>query len=172
MTSVPDEELIDAVVARRDRRSFDELYRRHADRHYRFLLKLTAGERELADDLFQDTWLIAFTRLSRFEARSRFFTWLAGISLNLARAFWRKKGREEELPELEGTDGSGTEAALDAEAILANLAPGYREVLVLHSEGYTHEEIGNILSISDGTSKSQLARARQAAERLIKGKKA
>jgi RNA polymerase sigma-70 factor (ECF subfamily) len=52
---------------------------------------------------------------------------------------------------------------VDLERAIAALPPGYREVLVLHDvEGYTHAEIGTLLGLDAGTSKSQLARARQA----------
>ena len=50
----------------------------------------------------------------------------------------------------------------------AQLPDGYREVLILHDiEGYTHEEIGNLMGIHNGTSKSQLSRARRAVRRWL-----
>jgi len=61
-----------------------------------------------------------------------------------------------------GSTAPPAEDALDVERALARLPPGYRAVLVLHDlEGYTHSEIARVLGIEPGTSKSQLARARQ-----------
>jgi RNA polymerase sigma-70 factor (ECF subfamily) len=62
---------------------------------------------------------------------------------------------------------------IDLERVIAMLPDGYREVLILHDiEGYTHEEIGTLLGVESGTSKSQLARARRAVRvRLAKAGK-
>ena len=71
--------------------------------------------------------------------------------------------REEPVPEREPPPpwSNGAEPDLDLERGVAGLAPGYREVLLLHDvHGYSHEEIGNLLGIDPGTSKSQLSRAR------------
>lgn len=61
-------------------------------------------------------------------------------------------------------------ARIDVERALADLPAGYREVVVLHDvEGYTHREIGELLGIEEGTSKSQLARGRTRLRRLLDG---
>jgi RNA polymerase sigma-70 factor (ECF subfamily) len=65
--------------------------------------------------------------------------------------------------EVEGSIEAEPDWQMDLERAIAQLAPGYREVLVLHDvEGYTHEEISAQLGISAGTSKSQLFNARRA----------
>ena len=57
---------------------------------------------------------------------------------------------------------------MDLQRALAGLAPGFRMVLVLHDvEGYTHDEIATLLEIDEGTSKSQLSRARAAMRRAL-----
>ena len=57
---------------------------------------------------------------------------------------------------------------LDLETAIAALAPGFRSVLVLHDiEGFTHDEIGSMLGLAPGTSKSQLARARQRVRSML-----
>jgi RNA polymerase sigma-70 factor (ECF subfamily) len=69
--------------------------------------------------------------------------------------------------------GSGREARLDLDKALETLPPGARAVFVLHDvEGYKHEEIGGMLGVSPGTSKSQLHRARQTLRGLLLKKKA
>jgi RNA polymerase sigma-70 factor (ECF subfamily) len=62
---------------------------------------------------------------------------------------------------------------MDLQAAIAQLPDGARQVFVLHDvEGYKHEEIGNLLGVSPGTSKSQLHRARQTLRGLLLKKKA
>lgn len=75
------------------------------------------------------------------------------------------------LDDSHGDNGTVLPASLarvDVERALAALAPGFREVLVLHDiEGYTHEDIAVMLGVQPGTSKSQLSRARAAMRRAL-----
>ena len=162
---------ISRLARTRDARAFDRLYASNADRLYRFVLRLTCGDRSLADDVFQETWVVAVTRLASFERRSSFFGWLAGIAVNKLRSSVGSARWSEPLEDV--SDGSEPElhadARLDAEALLTQLPPGYRAVLVLNAEGLTHAEIGRALDITEGTSKSQLSRARRAARGLVTG---
>src|SRR5262249_28804834 len=143
------------------------LYSAHAPRLFLFLLRLSGGHRAEAEELLQETWIRAAERLGAFRWESKLSTWLHGIAWNARRESIRTRGpTEAPLPEdAAGTragagDGSG-EARLDLERALRELPEGYREVLLMHDvEGYTHEEIGALLGISPGTSKSQLSRAR------------
>jgi RNA polymerase sigma-70 factor (ECF subfamily) len=96
-------------------------------------------------------------------------TWLGGIAINCARELWREgRGRDEahdeerdEVPVARGSP-AGPEDRIDLERAIERLPQGYRQVFVLHDvEGYTHEEIGGLLGIEAGTSKSQLSHARR-----------
>lgn len=143
------------------------LYHRHTPGLLR-LAQLLAERRDDADDLVHDTWLRAARGAARFAERSQVRTWLTGILLNCIRE-WRRaemRAREVELPDdLAQADPDPPPHAdrLDLERVVAALPPGYREVLLLHDvEGYTHAEIGDLLGIEAGTSKSQLSRARRA----------
>ena len=119
----------------------------------------------------QDTWFRAARGLSRFHWESAFRSWVTGIALNRFRELARRKGRR--IAEVEGdwegaVTAADSEGRLDLERALELLPPGFRTVLVLHDvEGLTHEEIGERLGIADGTSKSQLHRARRAMRRLL-----
>ncbi len=106
--------------------------------------------------------------LERFRWQSAFSTWLQGITLNVCREAFKRRGR---LPAVELDDAlvaangaaPGDGRPIDLERAIRALPDGYREVLVLHDiEGYTHEEIGRQLGITAGGSKSQLSRARRA----------
>jgi RNA polymerase sigma-70 factor (ECF subfamily) len=149
-----------AFLARRDESSFLALYRRHTPYLYRLALRLVGARRGDAEDAVQETWLRAASRLGDFRGEAALRTWLAGIAINCCRELVRARRRDESAPEEAALCGM---ADVDLERAIARLAPGFREVLVLHDlEGYTHEEIGARLGIAAGTSKSQLARARRA----------
>jgi RNA polymerase sigma-70 factor (ECF subfamily) len=140
---------------------------------YALLLRLTAGDVARAEDCLQDAWMRAIAGLDRFAWRSSLRTWIRGIAINCWREGWRDDRRaplrlvegherEPEPPEVSPLDVIALERAV------ADLPDGYRAVLVLHDvEGFTHEEIGEVLGIVPGTSKSQLARARAAVRRSL-----
>lgn len=166
-----DRELVRAFVERRSERAFRELYRRHTPRIHRFVVRLLGG-RPHAEDVLQETWLRAARALADFRFEARLRTWLMGVALNVCRELSRR--RELDVPietapaEAEGDDrraGSPLER-IDLEATIATLPAGFRQVLLLHDlEGHTHREIALLLGIEEGTSKSQLARARAALRR-------
>jgi len=166
-----DRELADRVVSSGDEAAFQALYVRHTPRVYGFLLRLTGGNAMEAEDLMQETWLRAARGLTRFQWKSAFRTWLMGIALNQFRELARRRGRR--ITTVEGEWEAPGEMAepgcrIDLERALRLLPPGFRTILVLHdAEGFTHREIGKRLGISDGTSKSQLHRARTAMRRLL-----
>lgn len=169
-----DRDLVEAFVERRDGRAFDALYDRHTPRLYRLALRLAGGEESSAMDLVHDTWVRAAGKLGQFAWRSQFSTWLGGILINEHRAGMRAWRREVEAPPGEDWAGAddrrltGTVDRVALERAIAGLPPGYRQVLVLHDvEGYTHEEIGSLLAIEPGTSKSQLSRARSQLRRAL-----
>jgi RNA polymerase sigma-70 factor (ECF subfamily) len=169
-TDLEDRQLVSGFLRRREEKAFRALYRRHAPSLDRIVLRLTRGRREDAEEILQNTWFRAIERLSGFRWESSLKSWLTGIAINCWRELNRRAGRIDaiqdpmrvedldELPRLNGTVGR-----IDLERAIAGLPEGYREVLVLHDiEGYTHNEIGYILGIEAGTSKSQLSHARRA----------
>lgn len=147
------------------------MYERHSAYLYRFALRLTAGDDDVAQDLVHDAWVRAIQRLAQFEWRSRLRTWLAGFVLSLWRERQRETNHEIALADSQSSDSEPWREPLnriDVERALASLAPGFREVLVLHDvEGYTHEDIAIMLGVQPGTSKSQLSRARAAMRRAL-----
>jgi RNA polymerase sigma-70 factor (ECF subfamily) len=161
-----------AVASRRDDRAFDALYHRHTPRLYRLALRLCGGSEVEAQDVVHDAWVRAVERLAWFEWRSAFPTWLAGIAIRCARERIRERNRHDALDDdtmpADEAPLRGAFDRIDLERAIGRLPPGYRQVLVLHDvEGYTHEEIGDLLYIDPGTSKSQLSRARGAMRRQL-----
>ncbi len=166
-----DRELARLVTEEGDEVAFRSLYRRHNPRIHRFVLRLVGNDGQEAEDILQETWLRAARALDGFRWESALSSWLSGIALNRVRELARKKKRS--LVEVEGewelpVRAEDSEGRIDLERALEILPPGFRTVLVLHDvEGYTHQEIGNQLGITDGTSKSQLHGARKAMRRLL-----
>jgi RNA polymerase sigma-70 factor (ECF subfamily) len=165
-TDEPDLSLVKKFLRAGDEQAFRELYRCHTPVLYLLALRLVGGREADAQDLIQDMWIRACHGLSEFEWRSSLRTWLAGILINRAREFNREGRQRETEPmpdELPPATTVGREERIDLEQAIARLPVGYRHVLVLHDiEGYTHEEISRLLSITVGTSKSQLFHARKA----------
>ena len=162
-----DRVLADAVARSGDETAFRALYRRHTPALYRLALRLGGGDGPWAEELVQRAWIRAVEGLSSFAWRSSLSSWLGGIAINCARELWREARMRSETALAEEIPVASPrllapEERIDLERAIERLPAGYREVFVLHDvEGYTHEEIGGLLGIESGTSKSQLSRARQ-----------
>lgn len=153
----------------RDEAAFRELYRATSPAVYGFLMRLT-GAPDAAQELMQETWVRATSRLAEFRFESSLATWLRGIALRC----WHEARRPglNQVP-LESDDAFESvqpshASAVDLASAVAALPDGYRAVIVLHDvEGYTHEEIAEQLGIDAGTSRSQLSRARERLRRAL-----
>jgi RNA polymerase sigma-70 factor (ECF subfamily) len=166
-----DRQLVSAYLRDREENAFRALYRRHSSLLYGSILRLARGDAEEAQELLQLTWIRAAENLHRFRWESSLRSWLTGIAINCHRDALRRRKRRrtdpiesvtiEALPSLPRSHREI--GRLDLERAIAQLPDGYREVLLLHDvEGYTHDEIGEMMGIRNGTSKSQLSRARRA----------
>jgi RNA polymerase sigma-70 factor (ECF subfamily) len=167
---VTDRALADALLLDGDELAFRQLYQRHTPRLYQVALRVVGGAEHDAEDVVQETWIKATEKLGTFRWEAAFATWLTGIGLNVARQLLRKRGRWVELdaaPEPWRPPPHDAER-IDLERAIALLPAGYRTVLVLHDvEGYRHEEIGEMLGVSTGTSKSQLFNARRSLRQAL-----
>lgn len=132
-------------------------------------LRLSRGAEEEAREIVQETWVRVAGRLGTFRWESSLRTWLISIALNCARERARAVGRETAVADVEAAGSFATVPSvgptsvepIDLARAIDALPDGYRRVLVLHDlEGYTHDEIGRLLGVEPGTSKSQLHRAR------------
>ena len=145
--------------------AFRELFRRHTPHLLQFVTRVLGSSRADAEDVVQDTWLRAYPALVTFRSESSFSTWLCSVGLRAALDYMRR-GRRHIADTLFDDDVQSARPSnddrLDIETAISRLAPGYRMVLVLHDvEGFTHEEIGERLGITAGTSKGQLFKARR-----------
>jgi RNA polymerase sigma-70 factor (ECF subfamily) len=156
-----------------DAAAIRDLYRRYAPRVHAVVRRL-AGEDALAEDWAQEAWVRVFRALPAFRGDARFSTWLHRIAVNSALhgKRWRERrvGREAPLPDEHQHSGRGDQVVLrvSLERALDELPEGMRQIIVLHDvEGYTHDEIGGLLGIAAGTSKSQLFKARARLRRSL-----
>lgn len=135
-----------------------------------------SGGREEAGEILNDGYLKVFTQLDKYNPELSFGGWLRRIMVNTAIDHYRKNQRHAGNYDLEVAAGvTGYEdfmAELDAEDLLRlvqNLPNAYRMAFTLYAiEGYSHPEIAKKLGISEGTSKSNLARARAKLQQQIK----
>lgn len=161
------------AARRGDANAIRALYRCHGPRIHALTRRILMDD-ALAEDAAQDAWLRAIRALPEFREGARFGTWLHRIAVNCAlqrlRAHRRGSGREVALPGSLTNRGAAVRPLLNVrlERALAALPARMRAVLVLHDvEGYTHLEIGEMLEIADGTSKSQLFKARARMRELL-----
>jgi RNA polymerase sigma factor (sigma-70 family) len=175
---------LDADAARAaagDRQAFERLYRKHVDRVFSLCARMVV-DRTRAEELTQDVFVRAWEKLQLFRGDSSFATWLHRLAVNVIIERFRTLGtaRERFLADSEAVldiapavRAKHLDLSMDLQAAIAQLPDGARTVFVLHDvEGYRHEEIGGILGVSPGTSKSQLHRARQTLRVLLNKKKA
>lgn len=172
-----------AALRRHDPEMIEQLIERYQHRLFRYLLFLV-GNRDLAQDLFQETWLRVLERGAQYSGRSRFETWMFAIARNLMIDHTRKRvalsldevtdpenDRPLEiaanLPSPFDHFQSGEQAARIGEALLT-LHPLYREVLVLRfHEEMSLEEIAQVSSAPLSTVKSRLYRGMAALKPVL-----
>jgi len=164
-----------------DGAAFEILYARHRQGLYRFLLGLS-GKPELADEVFQDTWLSLIRSNSQPQGRATFRTWLFQIARNRLIDHWRKHGAHQPLHDsydeqahAVGDDSSDPEQLLNLsrdsqrlESALQTLPADQREVFLLRAHGDL--DLAQIASLTETpleTVKSRLRYAQQKLRRLL-----
>jgi RNA polymerase sigma-70 factor (ECF subfamily) len=157
-----------------DRQMQQHLYNRFASKMYGVCLRY-AGNVEDANDILQEGFIKVFKNLGKFRSEGSFEGWVRRIFINSAIEQYRKKVKLYNVSEVyENTVEDKSLNALDILAtkdvmsVVNELSPGYKAVFNLHVvEGYSHNEIAQMLGINEGTSKSQLARAKGVLKKII-----
>jgi RNA polymerase sigma-70 factor (ECF subfamily) len=158
-----------------DLASFERLYHRHHTRIHT-LARRMLGAAE-AEEATQDVFVRAWEKLGTFRGDAAFGTWLYRLAINALLAIRAGNARRQDRF-LEGELAIAatparhmrTDLRLDLERAIEHLPDGARQVFTLYDvEGYRHEEIGGLLGITVGTSKSQLHRARMILRAYLKG---
>jgi len=147
--------------------AFESLYRKNVGRVYALCVRMT-GSPTLAEDLTQESFIRAWERLSSFDGRSMFSTWLHRVSVNVVLGHKRWSDRRDGTKTVSSPEDLHVEYRtepsnlVDLERAILGLPERARMVFVLHDvEGYRHHEIADLAGIAEGTSKAQLHRARR-----------
>jgi RNA polymerase sigma-70 factor, ECF subfamily len=167
MTGRPEPADAELVLARDDREAFARLVRRHQSMVRSVLRRLARGDHGLADDLAQETFLLAWRNIRAFRYDARFSTWLYRIALNAWLSHARKR-REvllddpDHAPEPPPTaEGIAAADRIDLERALAGLPDGERAAIAAcYYADLTHEEAAEALGIPLGTVKTHILRAK------------
>jgi len=173
---VMNEAEIAAALKSGDPTAVEKLVSLYGDRLLRSAYLLCGSETD-AQDLVQDTFILAVRSARRFRGKSALYTWLHGILLNLSRHYHRKRRRityTDELPEKEILDPSESDHSdiERASSVLADairrLSAAHREVIILrYYEGFKIAEIARHVGITRGTVKSRLHYATKHLRELI-----
>lgn len=174
------QDLID-LCRKRDQKAQFQLYRLYYKNMYNTSYRIVADTAE-AEDVMQEAFLSAFEKIETYSGKVSFGAWLKRIVVNQSLDCLRKKRQqfvsiEENTPEIkdetENYDLEEEKFKIElVQKAIEELPEGYRVVLSLHLlEGYDHQEISEILGITNSTARSQYARAKQKLLVIIKDKK-
>jgi RNA polymerase sigma factor (sigma-70 family) len=177
---VTDASLIARAVLADDRHAFAELVKRHQSAVRATLRRLTAGNHALADDLAQETFVLAWRNLKSFRQEAKFSTWLYRIATNCWLADARKRKEEllgdradavadeddDAMPhlaeEVHADHARGTSLRMDLERAMAVLSEGERAAIVqCYHNDLSHEEAAYVLGCPVGTVKTHVLRGKQ-----------
>lgn len=154
-----DEVSLVARARRGDVSALDEIYRQHRDQVYTLCLNL-CSDRELAQDLLQETFVRAFRGISSFAGRSQLSTWLYRIAVNLAHEVARRQRFAEKT--YQSPTQPDTETVDRVRATLGSLRENYRIVLALrYTQTLSYQEIAECLGWSLARVKVTIHRAKQ-----------
>jgi len=157
-----------------DRKHQKELYKSF----YGFAMGIClryAGNRYEAAEIMNQGFLKVFTNLEKYKPEKPFKAWLGRIMINTSINYYHSNLKMAQMDDLEKAEGFSHHELPDSKlayddliAMIHQLPQAYRTVFNLYViEGYTHEEIGKLLNISDGTSKSNLFKAKDKLKRMI-----
>ncbi len=169
-----DQQLI-AGCLQGERKAQESLYNRYASAMLGVCMRYL-GRQDEAEDVMQEAFVRIFEKLDTFRGESGLQTWMTRIMVNFSLNYLRQRKallalNEEDAPELATMESQQAHQSLDAAVVMAaigQLPARYRTVLNLFAiEGYSHAEIGQMLGISESTSRSQFTRARQMLDKKL-----
>jgi RNA polymerase sigma-70 factor (ECF subfamily) len=190
LTADEDDKLV-SLCQKGDTGAFEALVEKHQKKMLNTAYRMI-GNYEEACEVVQDAFFSAYKAMGKFRGESRFSTWLYSIVINLSknrlrrmktRLYWRGtstddpvKSKDAKLPADPPAQDPSPPELMEKKEIQAkvqdcinDLDQEHREVLVLRDvQGFSYEEIGDILRISEGTVKSRLFRAREALKDSLK----
>ena len=171
-----------------DRAAMAELYDRYFDRVYSLVFNQVDRNREVAEDIVQETFLAALKSAKGFKGRSSAYTWLCSIAYHKVADHYRRQSRERkrmvsgvDVDTVDASENPGTQPQPDAmiesaetrqvvNEALAKLPWDYRQVLILkYVEEMSVQEIGQIMDRSPKSIEGLLTRSRKALQTQLEG---
>ena len=164
--TVSEIDLIDGCI-HGNRQMQEILYHKFSSKMYGVCLRYS-GNAEDANDLLQEGFIKVYNNLKKFRGEGSFEGWMRRIFVNTSIEHFRKKVKLHNVGEVQENTIEDfdlnildTLAEKDILTLVHELSPGYKTIFNMHVvEGYSHKEIADMLGITEGTSKSQLARAK------------
>ncbi|MFA6261769.1 MAG: sigma-70 family RNA polymerase sigma factor [Bacteroidia bacterium] len=171
---IPEVDLIRRCI-QQDTLAQNELYRRFAGKMMGVCMRY-ARNRTDAQDILQDSFLKVFVNLQSFKGEGSFEGWIKRIVINTSLKHYKKNLKFKSETDIDNAYDLGFDnqvvshmSAQEMMASVQQMPDGYRTIFNLYAiEGFQHNEIGEMLGISEGTSKSQLSRARNYLIQLLK----
>jgi RNA polymerase sigma-70 factor, ECF subfamily len=161
-------ELIARVLRDDDQHAFAELVRKHQSQLRASLRKMTNGQIELADDIAQETFILAWKNIRAFRFEARFSTWLYRIAFNAWQSEVRKKQEvligDDKLPEPEAAPSHAAQVGMkrDLERAMQLLNEAERNAIQqCYYNDLSHEEAAYVLGIPLGTVKTNVLKAKE-----------
>jgi RNA polymerase sigma-70 factor (ECF subfamily) len=158
--------------AKNNRKAQEEIYQLYGGKLYSICLKYSKNKEE-AQDNFQDGFITIFDKIGQFKFKGSFEGWIKRVMVNTILLKYRQRNVlnlvTEEIPDEVIVDIDDDEVSLDFLLnLIQELPDRYRTVFNLYVlDGYSHKEISKMLQIAEGTSKSNLARARNILKQKI-----
>lgn len=173
MTEAELHRLIDGCK-KKDRQSQQMLYQEL----YGFAMKIClryAGNRYEASEVMNEGFFKVLTNIEKYDKNRPIKAWLSRIMYNASIDYYRANLKESQMEDMEKADNIAVEAVIERKLeyedllkMIQSLSPVYRMVFNLYAiDGYSHEEIAEMLSISTGTSRSNLHKARQRLQQML-----
>lgn len=169
------EESLIAGCIKNDRKAQEQLYRMYADEMYNICLAYEK-DRDEVKDIMQESFIKVFRSIEKYDKKGPLKAWVRRIVVNTAIDHFRRKKETDAFVDVETIaettpgdgDRQGGQGLKDILKMIMRLPEGARMVFNLFAlEGYSHKEIAEKLSISEGTSKSQYSRARQLLQQWV-----
>ena len=163
--SLSDSILITKVILKDDHLAFKKLVERYQSDIRGLLLRLTHGNKDIVDDLAQESFIRVYKYLSSYNAKAKFKTWLFRIAYNVFYEYYNKnKIIQLDIDSVEVADQeyNNSNNAIDFQQALKVLNQNEQIVIILHFEkGFTHKEVSKITKQPLGTVKTNIMRGKE-----------
>ncbi|SMO56137.1 RNA polymerase sigma factor [Solitalea koreensis] len=166
-------QLINGCI-KQDRQSQKMLYKVFYGFAMSICLRYASNQYE-ASEIINEGFFKLFTNMNKYDPERPFKAWLSKIMHNVSIDYYRSNFKTSIMDDLERAEFVTNEASIESKlayedllALIQQLPPAYRTVFNLFAiDGYSHDEIANMLNISSGTSKSNLFKARQKLQKML-----